>query len=473
MEFLTKWNRQELNKLPKGLIETGDTGFRDTYFAAPRYIDKAHANNELDLLDDSGYGPGDELNRSNGLVAQHTHFGEDSDDITRHQIFHQPNQIYRQPQRHQHHHHYNQDFSFEQSNFNFSNNHRPRSSLGSDGGQFAKNATTNYLDQPDIYNRQSFQNFNIQNPYLGYHNQTHNNQLNHVSFPKQKKTHLFSGIDDEEGIQAALAWSNAYSSDLLYTYIVEQERQFHFFHKPIEQTQTDISVNDRTTLMTWLIRICTSNHFPSMHLEALHLCVSIIDDFLSRVEVEKKEFQLIGVTALLLASKQLIYDPPSMDSLVGLCEKIYTACQIKDCEVEMLNKLDFALHRPTGHTFVDFFAGRLLYQGFRRSDAGPQEKRIIRHLAVARYCLTIGLLSAQFACLFPSVRARAAYICAARILQEPHLDLPFGEEFALPSLGRHSKAVIFGVEVLKKVMSDQTEHGLTFQPRTIDLYSYP
>ena len=53
---------------------------------------------------------------------------------------------------------------------------------------------------------------------------------------------------------------------VLYTYIVEQERQFHSNHKPIAETQTDISVNDRSTLMTWLIRICTSNHFESMHL---------------------------------------------------------------------------------------------------------------------------------------------------------------------------------------------------------------
>ena len=56
---------------------------------------------------------------------------------------------------------------------------------------------------------------------------------------------------------------------VLYTYIVEQERQFHSNHKPLGELQTDISVNDRTTLMTWLIRICISNHFQSMHLVCL------------------------------------------------------------------------------------------------------------------------------------------------------------------------------------------------------------
>ena len=175
----------------------------------------------------------------------------------------------------------------------------------------------------------------------------------------------------------------------LYTYIVEQERQFHSNHKPIAETQTDISVNDRSTLMTWLIRICTSNHFESMHLvsffqskvdstisqEALHLCVGIIDDYLSRKAVEKSKFQLIGVTALLLASKQLIYDPPDINSLVQLCENIYSGGDIKSCEEEMLKVLNWTLHRPTGHTFVDFFAGRLLYQNSRQ-----QEQRIIRHL---------------------------------------------------------------------------------------------
>ena len=38
---------------------------------------------------------------------------------------------------------------------------------------------------------------------------------------------------------------------------------------------------------------------------------------------------------------------------------------------------------------------------------------------------------------------------------------------------RYSKKVLKGVEMLKTVMSDQSEYGLEFQPRTIDLYSYP
>ena len=109
--------------------------------------------------------------------------------------------------------------------------------------------------------------------------------------------------------------------------------------------------------------------------EALHLCVGIIDDYLSRVVVEKDKFQLIGVTALLLASKQLIYDPPDISSLCKLCEYIYSTDDIKTCEEQMLKILDWTLHRPTGHTFVDFFAGRLLYQ-----KPFQHEKRIIRHL---------------------------------------------------------------------------------------------
>ena len=81
------------------------------------------------------------------------------------------------------------------------------------------------------------------------------------------------------------------------------------------------------------------------------------------------------MTALLLASKQLIYDPPDINSLVQLCENIYSGGDIKSCEEEMLKVLNWTLHRPTGHTFVDFFAGRLLYQNSRQ-----QEQRIIRHL---------------------------------------------------------------------------------------------
>ena len=54
--------------------------------------------------------------------------------------------------------------------------------------------------------------------------------------------------------------------------------------------------------------------------EALHLCIAIIDDYTSKVQIRKDKFQLIGVTALLLASKQLIYDAPEISTLLSLCE---------------------------------------------------------------------------------------------------------------------------------------------------------
>ena len=38
---------------------------------------------------------------------------------------------------------------------------------------------------------------------------------------------------------------------------------------------------------------------------------------------------------------------------------------------------------------------------------------------------------------------------------------------------RNGGKVKSGVDILKKVMSDQTEQGIRFEPRTIDLYSYP
>ena len=57
--------------------------------------------------------------------------------------------------------------------------------------------------------------------------------------------------------------------------------------------------------------------------EALHLCIAIIDDYTSKVQIRKDKFQLIGVTALLLASKQLIYDAPEISTLLSLCEVCY------------------------------------------------------------------------------------------------------------------------------------------------------
>jgi hypothetical protein len=150
-------------------------------------------------------------------------------------------------------------------------------------------------------------------------------KFNNQKFRNKSQYPTNEHIYDEEGIIASNAWHAGYSIADVYTDLMESQREFHNIDFYAEDTgilknQNEITAQDRHILHHWLIKICTSQQFTSMHQEALHLCIALIDDFICKGPIPKAKFQLVGITALLLASKQLIYDAPEIQALLNLCE---------------------------------------------------------------------------------------------------------------------------------------------------------
>ena len=76
-------------------------------------------------------------------------------------------------------------------------------------------------------------------------------------------------------------------------------------------------------------------------------------------------------------------------------------------ERRILCSLGWRLHRPTAHTFTDFIAARLLFKTNSTPDFLPAKAFfIVRHLAIARYCLNYGLLSTPFSAFLPRFLTR-------------------------------------------------------------------
>lgn len=78
----------------------------------------------------------------------------------------------------------------------------------------------------------------------------------------------------------------------------------------------------RATLVDWLVQV----HMKFKLLtETLFITVNIIDRFLSVcMGIEKDQFQLIGVSALLIATKYEEIYPPTVKDLVYITKKVYT-----------------------------------------------------------------------------------------------------------------------------------------------------
>jgi len=105
----------------------------------------------------------------------------------------------------------------------------------------------------------------------------------------------------------------------------------------------------RTILIDWLVEV----HLKfKMIPETLYLTVNLIDRFLEQKQVRRSKLQLVGVAALLLASKYEEIYPPEMRDLVYITDRAYNKQEIVDMESEIVNTLQFNLTVPTIHSFL-------------------------------------------------------------------------------------------------------------------------
>jgi len=67
----------------------------------------------------------------------------------------------------------------------------------------------------------------------------------------------------------------------------------------IEKVQTDVTANMRGILVDWLVEVAEEYKLVS---DTLYLTISYIDRFLSSNALNKQKLQLLGVSAMLIAS---------------------------------------------------------------------------------------------------------------------------------------------------------------------------
>jgi len=116
--------------------------------------------------------------------------------------------------------------------------------------------------------------------------------------------------------------------------------------------QTDLVEKFRTILVDWLIEV----HFKfELRSETLFLTVALIDRYLNVVSVPRTQLQLVGVTALLIASKYEEIYPPECADLTFITKETYTKEELLSCEESMLNVLHFNLSVPTPFHFLKRF----------------------------------------------------------------------------------------------------------------------
>lgn len=134
----------------------------------------------------------------------------------------------------------------------------------------------------------------------------------------------------------------------IYNYYSEVESKF--CPNPEYMTfQKEINKKMRAVLIDWLVDV----HYKfKLQPETFYLTVNYIDRFLEKEQIERKKLQLVGVTAMLIASKyEEIYFPEIRD-FVYITDKSYSKDEIKRMEGHMCNVLGFDLTIATLFRFL-------------------------------------------------------------------------------------------------------------------------
>lgn len=114
-------------------------------------------------------------------------------------------------------------------------------------------------------------------------------------------------------------------------------------------TQPHINDRMRTILVDWLVEV----HLKfKMVPETLYLTVNIIDRYLAQKQVRRSKLQLVGVAALLAASKYEEIYPPEIRDLVYITDRAYNKTEILTMENEIVNTLCWNVTVPTTHAFL-------------------------------------------------------------------------------------------------------------------------
>ena len=104
--------------------------------------------------------------------------------------------------------------------------------------------------------------------------------------------------------------------------------------------QTDITTKMRATLIDWLVDVHAKHQ---MKPQTLFMAVNIIDRFLQEFNSLRTEFQLVGITALFIASKYTDIYPPEMREFTTVCSDTYSIEELLEMENKIILSLNFDL----------------------------------------------------------------------------------------------------------------------------------
>ncbi|KAH9908681.1 G2/mitotic-specific cyclin-B [Xylariomycetidae sp. FL2044] len=171
------------------------------------------------------------------------------------------------------------------------------------------------------------------------------------------------------------------------------------------QHQDDLEWKTRGILIDWLIEVHTRFHLLP---ETLFLTVNIIDRFLSEKVVQLDRLQLVGITAMFIASKYEEVLSPHVGNFRHVTDDGFTEAEILSAERFILQTLNYDLSYPNPLNFLR-----------RISKADNYD---IQSRTMGKYLMEIGLLDHRLMGYAPSLVTAAGMYMSRLIFDHGEWD---------------------------------------------------
>lgn len=165
--------------------------------------------------------------------------------------------------------------------------------------------------------------------------------------------------------------------------------------------QQEVTSNMRSILIDWLVEVQV--RFKLIP-ETMQLTVNVLDRYLSIERIAKSKLQLVGIVAMLIASKyeEMETWPPEVRDFMWVADNAYSRAEIISMEQKMLRVLDYSFGTPLPLHF--------LQRCIKASGADSQTQKL------GEYILELSMVNYELASIKPSLKAAAALNAANQIV---------------------------------------------------------
>lgn len=144
--------------------------------------------------------------------------------------------------------------------------------------------------------------------------------------------------------------SAEYNQDI-YDYLIIDEKNANLKIKSnYMENQTEINKIMRSILIDWIIEVHDRFHFKT---KTLFQTVYIIDLYLSYENIEKKNFQLLGIASLLIACKENEIYVPNPQQFIEVTDFAYQKMDLLKMENKIMHVTKFEILIPTAEEFYN------------------------------------------------------------------------------------------------------------------------